>query len=161
MKSWFIWTRRPVRWIREWTIIIFLISGGEAWGQVCTVSTVPVQFGQYVSIGSSPVVAVGNVRVACTSGTAFTVKLGPGENSAGGFHPRKLRSTASAETMDYNLYRDSAHVEVWGDGTGSTFVRAAVGVSAEQLFPVYGRIPGGQNIVVGYYRDSLTVTVEW
>jgi spore coat protein U-like protein len=150
-----------VRWIREWTIIIFLISGGEAWGQVCTVSTVPVQFGQYVSIGSSPVVAVGNVRVACTSGTAFTVKLGPGENSAGGFHPRKLRSTESAETMDYNLYRDSAHGEVWGDGTGSTFVRAAVGVGAEQLFHVYGRIPGGQNIVVGYYRDSLTVTVEW
>jgi spore coat protein U-like protein len=150
-----------VRWIREWTIMIFLISGGEAWGQVCTVSTVPVQFGQYVSIGSSPIVAVGNVRVACSSGTAFTVKLGPGENTAGGFHPRKLRSTASAETMDYNLYRDSAHVEVWGDGTGSTFVRAAVGVGAEQLFLVYGRVPGGQNIGVGFYRDSLTVTVEW
>jgi spore coat protein U-like protein len=150
-----------VRWIRDLLIVLLLISGGEAWGQGCTVSTIPVQFGQYAAIDSSPVDAVGNVRVACTSGTPFTVKLGPGENSGGGFHPRKLRSTGSVETLEYNLYRDPTHREVWGDGTGNSFVRADVGMGAEQLFPVYGRVPGGQKIGVGYYRDSLTVTVDW
>ena len=35
------------------------------------------------------------------------------------------------------------------------------GTGGENHFTVYGRIPEGQNVSVGSYSDSLTVTVEW
>ena len=134
---------------------------GEAWGQDCTVSVIPVQFGQYITIEASAVDAIGSVNVTCGSSTPFTVKLDAGENSSDSFNPRKLRSSSSGATLNYNLYLDSALTMVWGDGTNNTYIRSGVGTGAPQQFSIYGRIPGSQNVSFGSFNDSVTVTLEW
>jgi spore coat protein U-like protein len=140
-------------------MILFCVT--KAWGQGCTVSATSVQFGQYIALESSPVDAVGNVTVSCGPGSPFTVKLDAGENSSGSFHPRRLRAASSGATLNYNLYLDSARTQVWGDGTNNTFIRSGTGSGSSQQFSLYGRIPGSQNVSVGMYSDTVTVTLEW
>lgn len=150
-----------MRWISGVLTVMFLMCMGEAWGQDCTVSAIPVQFGQYITIEASPVDAIGSVNVSCGSSTPFTVKLDAGENSYSSFHPRKLRSASSGATLNYNLYLDSARTKVWGDGTNNTFIRSGIGIGTSQQFSIYGRIPGSQNVSVGSFNDSVTVILEW
>jgi spore coat protein U-like protein len=72
-----------------------------------------------------------------------------------------MRSSAGDFSLDYNLYRDSARTEVWGDGTGSTAIHAGVGTGIPVQFNLYGRISGRQNVRADIYNDSVIVTVEW
>jgi spore coat protein U domain-containing protein, fimbrial subunit CupE1/2/3/6 len=151
-----------VRRISRLLSVTLLIVAAPTWGQdYCTVSTVSVQFGQYNVIDVSPVDAVGSVRIACPPGTGFTVKLDPGEDSGSSFHPRRMHSTMSSGTLDYNLYRDPTRTEVLGDGTNNTFVHLGAATGAVEVVNVYGRLLGRQNVGAGLYRDSIVVTVEW
>jgi spore coat protein U-like protein len=63
--------------------------------------------------------------------------------------------------LRFNLYRDSARQEIWGDGTGNTFVVTGTGTGNIISFTVYGRIPGGQRIPAELYSDQINVIVEW
>jgi spore coat protein U-like protein len=64
--------------------------------------------------------------------------------------------------LRYNLYVDAARRRVWGDGdsggtariTGQSDGRKAVS------FTIYGRIPDGQSVRQGSYRDSVKVSVS-
>jgi spore coat protein U-like protein len=137
-----------------------LIVAVAAQGEACSVTTSPAHFGNYDPTASVPLDAVGNVSVTCDSGAPFTIKLDPGQNPTGGFD-RRMRSSAGDFLLDYNLYRDSARTEIWGDGTGSTFIHAGVGTGIPAQFNIYGRIPGRQNVRADTYHDAVVVTVEW
>ena len=143
------------------SIILFfliLIFSAEVSADNCDLSIVSVNFGSYNMFDSSPDVSTGEITVNCDPDLPFVVKLGPGKNSGGSFSPRKMIST-SGDFLDYNLYRDSTQIEIFGDGTGNTFTQVGVGIN--QQFTVYGVIPAMQNIRAGSYSDSVTVTVEW
>jgi spore coat protein U domain-containing protein, fimbrial subunit CupE1/2/3/6 len=150
-----------VKCIRGLLAVSFLLVAAHAWGQRCTVSTVPVQFGQYDFLHGSPVDAIGSFIVNCSTGTPFTVKLGTGNNASTGFHPRRMRSAMGGNPLNYNLFRDSTRTSVWGDSTDNTFVQTGVGNDRDVILPVYGQLPGGQNVAPGLYRDSVSVTIEW
>jgi len=68
-----------------------------------------------------------------------------------------------ASTLDFNLYRDSAYSQVWGDGTGSTYTVAATGsgLLTSNNITVYGSIPVSQDKPVGTYTSLITVTVSY
>jgi spore coat protein U-like protein len=72
---------------------------------------------------------------------------------------------AATATLDYQLYVNTARTTVWGDGTGGTATVQdgyLLGVGSEtRSYPVLGRIPGGQNVPVGSYADSIVVTVDF
>lgn len=140
---------------------MILISAARTWGAGCTVSTVPVRFGQYNFLDHTPVDAIGNVKIGCFPGTPFTIKLGSGENAVAGFHPRRMRCAMGGKTLSYNLYRDTVRTVVWGDGTSNTSVQSGIVMGGDKVFNVYGRLPGMQNAEPGVYRDSIAVTVEW
>ena len=93
----------------------------EVSAQNCTLSIVSINFGSYESLTSSPNVATGEITVNCDPDLPFVIKLGPGQNSGSGFHPRKMISSRG-NSLTYNLYRDSTRDEVFGDGTGSLSV---------------------------------------
>jgi spore coat protein U-like protein len=150
-----------VRWIRVFLTIVFLVFAGEVWGQSCGVTVLSVSFGGYDGFLVSPLDATGDINITCDTGTAFTVRLDPGRNSGGSFDPRKMQLVGGGATLNYNFYRDSPRIEVWGDGTNNTYVQQGVATGGVDHFTVYGRAPGGQNIVVGLYTDAVTVTVEW
>jgi spore coat protein U-like protein len=140
---------------------VFLLAAADARGQGCTVTTSPVRFNAYSSISQAASDGVGEVRVSCDVNLPYTVKLDPGANSGGTFIPRRMRRTGGGETLTYNLFRDVARTEVWGDGTGSTFVKPGSGTGIPTVHAVYGRTPGQQAVPAGSYQDTVTVLVEW
>ena len=140
---------------------MFLFASADAWGLGCTVATSPVQFNAYSSISQASSDGIGEVRVSCDANLPYTVKLDPGANSGGVFIPRRMRRTGGGDSLAYNLFRDAARTEVWGDGTGSTYVQLGSGTAIPTVHTVYGRTPGQQTVPAGTYQDTVTVRVEW
>lgn len=150
-----------MNYIKAILVFMFMIICGDAWSQSCTVSTIAVNFGSYIISDAAPSDATGNVDVTCDPGIPYTVKLDAGQNSGGGFNPRKMQLSDGVDTLNYNLYRDSAKTEVWGDGTGNTYVQTRVGSGGTAHLTVYGSVPAGQNVRAGLYTDAVTVILEW
>ena len=149
-----------MRCINSMLVLIALMGAVEAWGQGCSASVVGVPFGGYDSSTIAPLDAKGDVSVTCEKGVDFSVRLDLGQNTTT-FHPRMLMLVGGSATLNYNLYRDSARTKVFGDGTNNTYIQTGVGTGNGIHFPIFGRIPGHQNISAGQYRDAVTVIVEW
>jgi len=149
-----------VRWINGLLVILLLTSAGKLWGQDCTVTGTAINFGSYDTFAASPLDADGDIGITCKESIAYTIRLDPGQKLDGGFNPRKMRSS-NGYILNYNLYIDTARTKIWGNGTGSTITQSGVGTGKRELFTVYGRIPGRQNVAVGAYSDRISITVEW
>lgn len=125
----------------------------------CQVSTVPLNFGAYSPVSASPLDVTGELNVSCRGRpTIIFALISPG--SSGSYGGRTMLS--GPETMNYNIYRNSARTQVWGDGTGgSNWVAWIKWRSGRDDFsrPVYGRIPPGQSVGAGTYVDNVIVTV--
>ena len=126
----------------------------------CSVSATPVSFGVYDVFQASPTDSTGTVTYRCGN-TDHHITITISSGSAGTFTPRTLRS--GADTLGYNLFRNAAFTEVWGDGAGATATYFIVNPPNNQdvVLPVYARIPAGQDARAGTYGDSVVVTVEY
>lgn len=118
----------------------------------CSLSVQGVNFGSYDVFNVTPTDSTGNIDVACTVRTNFTVTLGTG---AGTYSSRQARY--GARSLHYNLFRNAARTRIWGDGTAGTVVQSAN--ARVRNFTVYGRIPAQQNVYAGNYSDNVIVTV--
>lgn len=133
--------------------------------QACTTSTVAPVFGNYLSTSSGSN-AAGSVSVSCVVPGAlgqdvfYTVKLSLGGQPQG---TQRRMGSGGANFLAYNVFCDSAYNQIWADGTGATCVRS--GGQARLLgtlltvYPLYGRIPGGQFVSPGAYSDTIAVEV--
>ncbi len=63
-------------------------------------------------------------------------------------------------TLDYELYRDPGRTENWGN-TPDIDTVGGTGAGAPLDLTVFGRIPAGQNALVGDYGDSILVTITF
>lgn len=151
-----------MRWIKTALAIMFTAFTAEAYGAVCNVGTVPVNFGSYNTFSSIPNDAEGSVTLMCDSpGVPFTISIDAGVNSGGLFSTRKLKSTTGANTINYNLYTTAAATQIWGDGTGGSATYSGTLQANTGTVIVHGRIPARQSAYVGFYSDSVIVTVMW
>jgi len=134
---------------------------------VCSVSAGGVAFGIYDPSAFSPLDRTGNVRVSCSllglAGLLVSYDILLSTGDSGSYAQRRMPGEGYA--LDYNLYTDNLRTKVWGDGSGSTSV-VSDGYLLELLpqardYPVYGRIPAGQNLPAGSYGDTITVTVNY
>ena len=141
---------RPCRWAIRSAGGFAALAASAGAAAACSVTPQSVSFGNYDPLGSAALDGVGNVHVQCDVVTSFTVSLGPGGGTVAN---RKM--TGGAE-LGYNLYRDSLRLIVWGEG-----IDGVSATSADINLPVYGRIPGGQNVPANVYADSVTVTVTY
>ncbi len=131
----------------------------------CTVSATPVMFGVYDSANASPTDSTGTVTVRCTGllGLLVTLNLQLSTGGSGSFSPRRL--VGPSGTLDYNLFRDAARTEVWGNGTAGTFTVSdsfliVIG-GVTRTFTVHGRIPASQDRGPGSYSDTIVVTLNF
>jgi spore coat protein U-like protein len=148
-------------------IVALLLAGvaAQAANAVCTVSTSGVAFGAHNPSPGQSADTSGTIAVTC-SGTAgdtaaYTVTITAG---LGSFSARKM--LAGGDELTYNLYKDSACTQVWGDASaGTSVVSDSVTLTSSSLttnYVVYSRIAGGQRTAKAHlYFDSLLVTVTY
>lgn len=120
----------------------------------CDVSSAGVSFGAYDTFGSTSLDGTGSITVTCDVAYALTLSSG-----AGSYAGRTMASGGA--TLDYNLYVDSGHTLVWGDGSGGSSSVAGAGSASPEDYTVYGRIPAHQNVPAGSYSDSIVVTLSF
>ena len=141
--------------------LLCLILGNAAHA-ACGVTTTGINFGAYDVFATVPRDTAGTVTVACDRNppTDVTISIGPSPTS-GGFQPRQMRHASQADRMNYNLFAAPSMVTAWGDGSAgtSTVLLKKVNRNRPVTTTIYGRIPPGQNVSVGAYSDSVTVTI--
>jgi len=128
----------------------------------CNITAAPIEFGNYD--GSGVLTKSGDIKVRCSNGTGYTVKLSTGGSAA---YAQRLLSDGT-NTLEYNLYTTAGFGSIWGDGVSATSVIGGTGSgmssSQEKTHTVYGRLPNSlanQDAPVGGYTDTITVTIEY
>lgn len=127
----------------------------SAQGLGCTISATSVSFGSYNVFTGTPLDATGTVTYQCLLGLQIVITLGRGSSPV--FIPRTMRK--GTESLNYNLYRDSTRMTVWGDGTGGTSTLTAAALLLPVTVSVFGRVPARQDVSAGAYSDTVIVTV--
>lgn len=138
---------------------VMLLTGMEHAAAACSVATSGINFGSYDVFVLTPSDSVGNITVSCNSNEQVTINIGSSPTS-GGFSPRQMRHVSLPDKLDYNLYLDTPHTMIWGDGTlGTQTITAKVKKDEPWNVPFYGRIPAQQDVTVGNYSEVLAVTI--
>ena len=127
----------------------------------CSLSSAAVVFGSYDPTISAPLDTAGSLVYRCSQrdhNIMITLSQGGGTSFAG------RRMVNGADQLFYNLYLDAARTIIWGDGTGGTqsfFIGNPQGNNQDLSMPIFGRIPSSQNVKVGAYSDTITVTLSF
>lgn len=134
--------------------------------QTCNTSATPTAFGTYNPLSPLAVTTTGTVNVSCSALISllvnYTITLSAG--SSGTYAARTMAS--GGNHLTYNLFTDTAHTTIWGDGSGGTGT-VTDGYLLQVLFPVsrnysvYGRLSALQNVAPGTYADTIFVTVTY
>lgn len=138
--------------------VAFAASSGT-----CMVSTTPVNFGSYDVFSNSAVDTVGQVTVGCTGvGTTYSVTVQLNKGLVGSVAQRKMQQGNGNDKLSYNLYTDAGRSTIWGDGTSSSSTQTInVNGGTSSTLSIYGRIPALQDVEMGSYTDSITVTINF
>ncbi|KAB8192930.1 protein U [Lysobacter maris] len=125
----------------------------------CTIgSATTLDFGTVGGAVATDVEQTSTITMTCTQRTAWDVALDDGQNASGGV--RRMRLGASADYLDYELYRDAARTQRWG-ATPGTDTEVGTGTGSAQALTVHGRVPAPQSVPAGAYGDVITVTVSY
>lgn len=134
----------------------------------CTISTTPLAFGAYDPVVANLTAALtgqGSVSVACSKGsTGLTVGLGNGLN----FLVSRRMTGPAADFLLYDLFQPTGVTPAtacpgtvpWGTGAAVLTLTAAPSKAARPYL-VCGSIPGGQDVAVDAYADTVVATVTF
>lgn len=128
----------------------------------CSVTTSPINFGTYDVFSTVPADSTADITVSCSGSTPVTVAINAGRS--GSVAQRyMLNGGGGADRLNYNLFTTPSMTTAWGDGTGgSKTVHLAIPSKMNSATTtIYGRIPPGQDLRVGNYSDTLTITINW
>jgi spore coat protein U-like protein len=129
----------------------------------CTITTTALNFGNYDPVvvhAAAALDGTGTVTIICTKGAAATVALGSGQN-AGRAAGTSRAMVSAGEYLGYELFQDSGRSLIWGSAGSGVLAPPAAPSKAARTFTVYGRIPGGQDVAAGTYRDTVIATVNY
>lgn len=116
-----------------------------------------MSFGDYDptrNVVAAPLRSASTFTLRCSKGSSATILLSSGLNASGS--ARRMR-TGSGSYLNYDLFRDAARNSVWNDSNAVQYVSSS---SVPQTFTIYGQVPSGQdNVAIGSYSDTITITV--
>lgn len=127
--------------------------------KACVVTALPLAFGNYDPTSVSPVTGSTTLSVLCTRGTSFRTGLNAGTATGATVSTRSMSS--GGESLNYALYQDSAYTTNWGNTPGTDTPAAVTAGNGATTQTVYGRIAASQNVPIGVYTDTITVTVTY
>lgn len=135
----------------------------------CTVSSPTLPFGVYDPLAVTPLDMTATLTVTCGGiggllGVLVSYTVSASTGNSGSFASRHLVN--ATETLNYNVFLNAARTQIWGDGTGGTFLISgsmllSLLISQTHTHTLYGRIPAGQNPAWGNYSDTLILTVTF
>lgn len=122
----------------------------------CVINTQALAFGPSGML-SSAVRATATLQAQCTSGNPYRIALNGGSVS-GNSGDRRMKNTASAETIGYRI---SATLDgpLWGDGSNGTSMLSATGSGQVQGITLYGVVPAQATPAPGDYKDTVLATI--
>ena len=150
---------------------VALLGALPAAASDCTASATSISFGVYDPVVALPDDSTGTLTVTCSyseSGVkhpAYTVAL----SSGNGVSSATRWLAAGPFRLYYNLYRDAARTQIWGDGTTGSYVQSGTlrpgpGVgnhTRSAAYTVYGRMPAQQDAASGDYTDIIVFTLTF
>jgi spore coat protein U-like protein len=149
--------------------LLCILPWRHAHGQTCTVSSTAAAFGNYAPApgAATAVSTTATVTVVCNPGVvtlteSYTIAL-----SIGGGSSFALRSMGGATPrLRYQLYRDSADTQIWGDGTAGTYTVAdsyqlGIVFPVTRTYTAYGVIAANTLAAVGMYTDTIILTLTY
>jgi spore coat protein U-like protein len=102
-----------------------------------------------------------DLGVRCTRGATVTIGIGPGGNAAAvAGSDRAMRIGATANVLGYDFYREPGRTTKWTD-SGAGLVSFSPATNGPTTIPIFGRVPGGQDVPAGTYTDTVVVTVNY
>ena len=116
-----------------------------------------ISFGTYDPLSGSDSTSTGSISVQCTKDAAYALSLSTGSSSS---YTNRTMSNGT-DTINYNLYNDSGHTTVWGDGTNSTSTVSGTATGGTDSSTVYAKATAGQSVSAGSYSDTITVTITY
>lgn len=137
-------------------LILFIALAVPALAQPCSLSATNMAFGTINPLNGTDHESTSSIDVTCPDPTSYTLSLSTG---SGSYDQRQMVS--GSETLNYNLYTDATHNEVWGDGSGVSVTVSGDTDSSGSNHTVYGHSPHQPLTVPGNYSDSITVTVTY
>jgi spore coat protein U domain-containing protein, fimbrial subunit CupE1/2/3/6 len=124
----------------------------------CRVSASDLGFGTQ-GVLDNDLDATSAVTVTCTNGASYSVGLNQGTTSGGTTTIRKMVGQTSSATINYQMFKDIARTDNWGNASGSW--ATGTGTGSAQSLTVYGRMPAQTTPKPDTYRDTVTVTVTY
>jgi spore coat protein U-like protein len=124
----------------------------------CRLTVPSLAFGIYdplVANAAQPSDVAAIVTVTCTRNTGASLSFDTGLHGA-----QRSMSGHGAEGLHYDIYRDSAHLQIWGQGSDAIHLTSK-GTNQPQQLTVFGRIPPRQEVEPGAYSDVLTAAVDF
>ena len=92
-----------------------------------------------------------------------SIRIEMAQGNSNSFAPRRMAGPEflTQATLDYNIYLDATHRQVWGTGEGPTlaYVDAHPPNGTPVIVPAFGRIFGGQDVAGGPYTDTVPVRI--
>ena len=128
----------------------------------CSVTALPLAFGNYSQTTSSDTTATSTVTAICSAGLPYHVRIDKGANGAS-VTARQMKGGTTNALINYGLYRDAAHTQNWGvtDSTDTLDVSAGSNTGLPNAITVYGLLPAGQTSAADAYTDTVNVTVSY
>lgn len=129
----------------------------------CSVSASGIAFGELTSGVAKQ--SNGTISVTCQSGGPYKVAMNGGSNPLGTPLFRTMKHASLNEFVGYQLFKDSALTQEWGDsGAGNLFPGgtpiSGTGTGSAQQLTVFGLQNGFiSSTTLGSYSDTVLVTV--
>ncbi len=137
----------------------FGFSAAVGIGSVCTVTAADIDFGDTASLATA-INGTGSLQVSCTSGAGYTIAMDGGTTTGNIANRRMDKVGAGTGSIGYQLYRDLARTQIWGNGATGT-VQPGTGTGTIQTIPVFARVPSQATPAADDYLDVVTVTLSY
>lgn len=124
----------------------------------CAIDSVGnMDFGAPINLAAA-LNATADILITCTLSSPYTIELDAGGGAGATTAVRKM-TDALLNTVNYSLYKEVAHTNVWG--TGATDDVDSAGTAAQQTFTVFGLVPAQATPPAGAYTDTVQVAVTF
>ena len=126
----------------------------------CEIASVDdLTFGTH-GVLSADVSAAADLNIQCTDTTAYRILLNEGETTGATIATRLMENAGQTAFVEYSLYQDNLHADLWGETIGVDTVDA-VGDGTVETYTIYGLVPTQTTPAPTTYTDQITVTIDF